>query len=52
MKKMDKEEGMNKEEVKLHHWKIPLLEKSHHRRGRFLPKNLQQVRRHALVSPS
>jgi hypothetical protein len=26
MKQMDKEEGMSKEEVKLHHLKIPLLE--------------------------
>jgi hypothetical protein len=40
-KQMDKEEGMKdkiKEKVKLHHQKIPLLK--HHRRGRFLQRNL------------
>jgi hypothetical protein len=55
MKKIDKEEGIkknNKEEAKLHHPKTPLLKQPHHRMGRFLKRNLQQGRRHTLISPN
>jgi hypothetical protein len=53
--KMENKEGMEekrKEKAKLHPLKTPLLEQSHHRRGRFLQRNLQQGRRRALISPS
>jgi hypothetical protein len=51
-KMIDKEEGMRKEEQKLHSLKTPLLGKKHCRRGRFILRNPQQERICALISPS